>query len=391
MEKNVTFGWIQFLRFIAAMLVVAMHGTFYVKERLDSNYPLWGFGQGGVMVFFVISGFVMVLASHGLKTRPNAWKTFAKRRLIRIVPMYWVATSVKVFALLVVPGLVFHAVWQWDRVIGSYLFLPSHTPDGYVEPLLGVGWTLIFEMMFYTLVTIALALRVNEIVFCSTVIAVFSVIWLWRPDGHADYHPALFYFDPLPLYFVAGMFIGRWVYDKRAWQMLLGVVTVMGFYLALRLGDPDSFSIGQLYWTPLAPGLVIVAVVLERYAQAPKLLMSLGAASYSLYLAHSLAAPSVPSAMKAVGFDNPNLGLVAILVAMPILSLFIYWWVEKPITNILRRRFDKPRSKLPDVSAPAPEDAVAPGHPHPSSAPPTPLPADPEGTRPPTSAQSAEV
>jgi peptidoglycan/LPS O-acetylase OafA/YrhL len=84
---------------------------------------------------------------------------FTIKRLIRIVPMYWIATTIKVAALIAAPAVVLHATLDPSRIIMSYFFLPSVTPDGRWEPILGVGWTLVFEMFFYLLFAVALFVK----------------------------------------------------------------------------------------------------------------------------------------------------------------------------------------------------------------------------------------
>jgi len=87
--KN-TYTGIQALRFVAAMLVVLAHSTAMVNERMHLDMFKWRAGWSGVDIFFVISGFVMAISSGGLMQRANGWKMFLARRLIRIVPLYWV-------------------------------------------------------------------------------------------------------------------------------------------------------------------------------------------------------------------------------------------------------------------------------------------------------------
>src|SRR6516225_8419358 len=53
-----------------------------------------------------------------------------------------------------------HTRLSWSYVIGSYFFLPVQDSMGHFWPVLSVGWTLMYEMLFYMLVVLALALRV---------------------------------------------------------------------------------------------------------------------------------------------------------------------------------------------------------------------------------------
>lgn len=61
-----------------------------------------GNGASGVDVFYVISGFLMIITSRNLIGAPDGWSRFAIQRLIRVIPMYWLAITKlkKVYAIL---------------------------------------------------------------------------------------------------------------------------------------------------------------------------------------------------------------------------------------------------------------------------------------------------
>jgi exopolysaccharide production protein ExoZ len=153
------------------MLVVVMHSTRYASERLVKETPFFNTGGAGVDIFFVISGFVMIISSQSLLTRSDGWKQFGLRRIVRIVPLYWSLLTLKLVTLLLVPSVlrVTHiAPWA---IIGSYLFVPSFNHDGDIAPILFVGWTLNFEMFFYLLLAIALKFRLDPFKFVGGVFA----------------------------------------------------------------------------------------------------------------------------------------------------------------------------------------------------------------------------
>src|SRR5260370_5386066 len=97
MNKN--FVFLQVLRAIAALFVVADHAIYYIERK--QNVPLWAhnlawhMGAFGVAIFFIISGFIMAYTGQGLFNSALGWAIFARRRIIRIVPMYWLATAVE--------------------------------------------------------------------------------------------------------------------------------------------------------------------------------------------------------------------------------------------------------------------------------------------------------
>src|SRR5262249_762899 len=134
---------IQVLRAIAALLVLVEHASNESLRKIGSS--LIANGPFGVDIFFVISGFVMVYSSERLFGQPRAPAKFLSRRIARIVPVYWVATSVFVW---------FSVPYASTKAVFGSLFFAPHLPRE--APLLLVGWTLIFEMFFYAVFAIAL-------------------------------------------------------------------------------------------------------------------------------------------------------------------------------------------------------------------------------------------
>src|SRR6185437_15681181 len=86
------------------------------------------------------------------------WSRFLEDRVIRIVPMYWLMTTVKLAGLFVIPWVALHSDTQLWHTIASYLFIPARNAAGDHLPLLPVGWTLNFEMFFYCCVAASIAL-----------------------------------------------------------------------------------------------------------------------------------------------------------------------------------------------------------------------------------------
>lgn len=330
---------IQVLRFVAALAVVITHATFYTFERLDPTSPVWRMGAAGVDVFFIISGFVMVVSTRPLLGSPDAWKLFGVRRLVRIVPMYWLATTVKVAVMLVLPGAALHAVLSPATVIGSYFFIPYRTPDGPVEPLLGVGWTLVFEMFFYLVFTIALLLRVSPVIFSSAVLALLAIGSLFRPAQ--DWPVWAFLFDPIVLYFVIGMLLATVCLSPalRRWLpaiagglvLLLAVLALVPGGLTFAQNSPFRFAIIAL--------IVVAATWVEPWigGRVPRILLFLGAASYSLYLFHPLIGPLVPELLARLGIVVAPLSIVLTIVVAIVVTAIIYRFVEAPLTRWLAR------------------------------------------------------
>jgi exopolysaccharide production protein ExoZ len=138
--------WVQYLRGAAALMVVFAHtmGNWVTQFKPELN-PAWVDlpGEVGVYIFFVISGFIIQRTAPVKSGRTSALD-FLRRRLIRIVPMYWIFTSLYAAKLMA----QHKAVLPMD-FLKSILFIPYLNAVGQMRPVHQLGWTLNFEMYFY--------------------------------------------------------------------------------------------------------------------------------------------------------------------------------------------------------------------------------------------------
>ena len=313
------------MRFVAALMVVITHATFYTQERLDHGFQFWSRGAGGVDIFFVISGFVMIISSQHLSAGE-----FCLRRLARIVPLYWAVTTVKVFTLLVIPEASLHHVFDVGYIVKSYFFIPAFSPEHRVEPIHGVGWTLLFEMFFYGIFALALYLRQKIVPFVGAVLGICLILAFARKP---DWPAWTVYADFRVLDFFLGMLIGVYA-DKIRLPVVLSVLAIVG-------GLSGIVFLPQIssFLTPIFPaGLVVLGVVaLERPLQSkfPPSLVFLGASSYSLYLIHPLVAPAMPALLSHFRLKWDALSVLGALVAAIILAAGVYRFMEEPLTRFM--------------------------------------------------------
>jgi len=332
------FEGVQCLRFAAALMVVCAHATFYAKERLAPGTTVWDAGTAGVNIFFVISGFVMMKTAPKFQTLPNGWIGFGLRRLARIVPLYWLMTSFKLLALLVAPAAVLHAKIDWGFITKSYFFVPAYNSDGQVEPLLGVGWTLLYEMMFYLIVTVAIAVRANILLFCTVVLGLCATGSLVRPE---HFPAGLLYFSPLMLEFLIGMAIAKWPGAQRFPLAACGMLIVIGFLI---LFFRPFMSLGIILLSRSIPaGMIVLGVVgLERFVpRFPRAMVFFGAASYSLYLVHPLVAPSAPAILAKLHLHSVALSVFGSLAVAITAAAVAFYMFEKPIGDYLSARMTR--------------------------------------------------
>lgn len=341
MQGNHAFTGVQTLRFVAAMLVVLTHATGMVSQRIlhMEGDHFWVPGMAGVDLFFVISGFVMAVSSRSLIGRPSAWKTFIIRRIIRIVPLYWIATTLKVGLVLALPALALNTPISTWAVIASYLFIPTFDNTGnFIFPVLKVGWTLNYEMLFYILFALALFLRQPAVWFTGFAFILFTLINL---SAGPDLPYAYSFLNPIMLEFVMGMLVAE--FCKRGYTInpVIGAVAVIISFAIMFSADDLSMWWRWAYWG--LPAMVIVTVVtlleplLRNYI--PKILTTLGDSSYSLYLFHTFTVPLLGTVFIKLHLADPVIAVIASMVISPIIGLIIYKILELPMTEGLKRRF----------------------------------------------------
>jgi len=142
---------VQILRAVAAAFVVVAHAQNWLSKSagVPGALPDFAFlGGAAVELFFVVSGFVMVYSSERMFGRPDGPRNFYLHRLLRVVPLYWMITAAYIAASLVFPG--FDRNYSIDYIAASFFFIPMQNATGALMPIVGQGWTLEYEMMFYT-------------------------------------------------------------------------------------------------------------------------------------------------------------------------------------------------------------------------------------------------
>ncbi|MER8460933.1 acyltransferase, partial [Mesorhizobium sp. M0027] len=203
---------VQILRGLAALMVVIYHLP-AALGMLDLGIPIL---NSGVDLFFVISGFVMVLST---ENRRRDHRAFLMQRFTRVVPFYWVMTFVMVAALWLFAG---RAV-SLEQLTNSLLFIPYlDTVTGYVQPVLGVGWTLNLEILFYILFAATMGLGT------LTQMAMVGVVFAIAVAARIIFKPAadtvlFFYTTPILFEFLAGMALGHLVGRLARSPAVLGV------------------------------------------------------------------------------------------------------------------------------------------------------------------------
>ena len=330
--------WFQVLRALAALFIVFEHVRFLRC------------GLFGVDIFFVLSGFMAVYSSE-LKS-----DNFLLKRIIRIVPLYWIMTLATLLTDLISPSAFKETVVNESRLLYSLLFIPfdmntgealsTLTSDSVIQPLMRVGWTLNMEMFFYVLFSIALKINKRlRVVITSAFIVLLIII------GRFAAVPVLsLWSSPLMLEFCAGMALCRlcaFLSKKHVSSVLskLSAILILPIMIALALYYRDiqnDFSV-HLVFLLGAIVLILLAFLAEENVPAIKPLVNVGNISYSLYLMHYYIILSLDRFF--FDFTGPSVKAFVGLFLGVLVSLLISWLtyavIEKRFGLFLNKAFTK--------------------------------------------------
>jgi exopolysaccharide production protein ExoZ len=322
---------IQYLRAVAALMVVVHHARNadpggWLFNPLE-DYQLLA---RGVDVFFVISGFIMYFAARHERPRE-----FLLKRVIRVVPLYWLATAM----------LIAVAAWFGDpllreldaaRVLQSLAFVPHYDPSGQPFPVLVPGWTLNYEMFFYLVFFVGL---LGGRLLGTLNVAILGLV---AAGLLVDFDGAVMrtYTHGRMLEFLAGVWLG-WLHARRRIPSALSLVGLLGFVGLLWPPRPGGFEAGIFAVAACSTLVVTGAVALGERAPVSRVARLLGDASYSIYLTHTI----LPlRAAKALWREVPLAGwpqfvgyLVFAVLVSTVVGVLAYLLFERPVLRWLRR------------------------------------------------------
>ncbi len=346
---------IQALRGIAVVLVLFSHITALEWRHgwPETFLPqLLTQGTGGVDLFFVISGFVMVLVSAGRFQQSGTFWQFLYRRAIRIYPIYWFFSAVVLGIYLLRPTWVNSSQEGAVDFLASFLLLPQE-----IHPLLGQGWTLEHEVYFYLVFAFALLLPERWLPrFLLGWALVVAVGWNLVPLGFRilDNNWALHIANPLTMEFILGALaacfplrVGR---EGGKICVLAGLLLLLGGIATINYSSEPGL---RLITRGLPVALIVWgAVAWERAGnfRVPGWLLAVGDASYSIYLCHMLVLSAVArlwSPIRQVGLWDNALAVFLMAVLSLALGFASYHWVELPLLRWCQKRPEVPlRTRL---------------------------------------------
>jgi peptidoglycan/LPS O-acetylase OafA/YrhL len=351
---------IQFLRFVAAMLVVLYHTAGQVPANGHALHGLFWLGQAtgfaGVDIFFVISGFIMAYTTSGEAGRV-ASLDFARRRVARIFSGYWPFYAL---ALAVFWFTRPQHVAESDLLKSFFLW-----PQPLNRVLLEITWTLSYELYFYLLFALLVLIvpQRRRLALCTAVTAVILLASVYRHFVTASFSGDKLYLmpfatdflaSPFLLEFFAGTLLAYWLARRRSGPSLAYLVAGSLVFLAggavnhwLFQGNIEQgfHVVPRVLWFGAASVLIVAGLVrLEaRDLRAPESFsMSTGGASYAIYLSHIpllvlVQALGLPALLQGRPFGMVALAYLLVMTLILALSVAHYQWLERPLHRLFKR------------------------------------------------------
>lgn len=323
---------IQYLRGLAALAVVLHHasGAILVHYAVQKN-DFYAWGAGGVDLFFIISGFIMMYITFG---KDVSVKNFLYKRIIRIYPVFYVYATIALVIFIISPDSINRSASLPTKVLPSYLLIP------YTEfvNLVQVAWTLAYEVHFYFLFAVSLLFfNKYRYIFVGLFLSVFSISSLLDYDSfYLNYMS-----DPIILEFLLGMILYFLVLKKSMKDMwcLIFFASIAFFTLIVNNGLPERV----LYYGGSSFVLMYVLLTLDYKSTfqnkdniVSKFLIRLGDSSYSLYLSHLFvigAGVIIFNKLSLINDSTSQLIIIFLSVGAVIWGWLSYNVIEKPLIS----------------------------------------------------------
>jgi len=346
------------LRGFAAIAVVANHAF----RAVTVNKPDWislpapivlgsdrlvNIGAFGVDIFFVLSGFLMIFIAKPYVARVKPVGDFIAHRLIRIWPLYFLVTFFQCALYLRVAiksGVIPYDLRPFRLM--SFLFVPSFNESHLLQPIIGPGWTLNYEMLFYACFAVALFIgRKNVLAALAGLLVTLFVAGTLLPSTSVlgGFLSNSILFEFLFGAIIAEFFLNGGLAGIRAsWWIGAGLLSLA--VLSYWPGDGNY----RVFTRGIPAAILFLGMLgLSENVAWPKLFIVFGNASYSIYLTHSFVVYQVSDRIlrfcaghAMASFAAALTSLLAIVIAV-IFGIVVYYMVEKPLLGYCKGLYSK--------------------------------------------------
>ncbi|MCU0870337.1 MAG: acyltransferase, partial [Burkholderiales bacterium] len=256
---------------------------------------------------------------------------FWRKRIVRVVPLYWIALLWMAKARLV------GGTGDAD-LLRDFFFVPhfhaAHTHE--IWPWLVPGWTLGYEMFFYLLFGLAMLSGRHRYA-----LVVGAIVLLVTLGAGSDFTSAaaIFYTRDVMLEFLLGIGVWWWVRQPTAARVprAVWIAGAIAGFVGLAV---DNAGIVRGVADGLPAALIVASVVLAVRDRHIGWLHAVGDASYSTYLFQGFALNVVERALPAAWLSAPTLAhvvaaLVLAIVGCTLVGMVVHRLIERPLLGLL--------------------------------------------------------
>lgn len=317
------------MRFIAAVSVVLFHAT---NWPTDPNLltRIATYGSMGVPLFFMISGFVILMTAQN-----RSGIAFINSRIARLYPSFWVAVLLSSLTL----TLLADSPPSLANIAANLTMQPHVFDQPYIDM---VYWTLVVEMKFYALTWLVIVTRqMKRVETLLTLWLAITAFAVWVKIPH--------WLDSIVMPMYASLFAGGcFLYLVRsrganAHRLIMFAVSVaLSMYWTLQYQHKYTHSSSfetQLTVVAIILGMSIVLLLLAlRWWSLPRvrLWFWLGCLTYPLYLTHARPGNNVFNSLG--GAQWPCMWLVLGLVLL--VSIVLAAVVERRLCPAFHKWLD---------------------------------------------------
>lgn len=331
------------VRCYAVFMVVFAH-IFQIWTWKDATESLFPLGQTGVVLFFVLSGFLItyiLLKEPQHKPIAQSFKQFYIRRSLRIFPIYYLFLAICYIANISNVNDYGFALWFY---LGNYYIFNHNSWIGEYSHL----WTLAVEEQFYLLWPfLVLFLRTRTkalLILFVSVIALASLARFYLLSNGFSYTQAKVFPLANVDFFALGALIALGnIYCQQTVRssgyplVVTGLILYYGSYYVFE--KMIFYMIGQLSIGLVATGVIIVAL----FSQAKegilhnRMTVHIGKISYGIYLYHNTIVAHYAEIAGYFGIDAGNSYYMKIVISVLftlIIAELSFWCIEKPCLRI---------------------------------------------------------
>jgi len=317
-DKKITH--VESIRGIAALMVVMFHFISFTDGKIflfesGTIRKISEFGAQGVEMFYIISGFVMIVALKRSNYNIKKYFTYLIKRGIRILPTFWFTILLICFVSFCLNTFLWKIPYDWNfrNIITNATFTADLFRLEWINPIF---ITLKIELQFYLLIGLIFPIWNTNFISKLCLVLLFLTLTFFS----TDYNNIIKY---LP-YFLTGMLTHEIYTAKKIKNICL---LLLPFSYILKYNNLEDVSIVS----------ITILFILFPFNRI-RIINKTGAYSYSLYLTHGVSGGWLLYFMTLYFGNKLNILFFIIAIVFSFMfAFFTYKLIEKPTLNLSQK------------------------------------------------------